>query len=99
MIVNQWIPAAHRGDAVGDNARELRDLLRVWGCESDIYALTIDNEMQDEVRPWSHPDAQQGDVTILHFAVPSPMTRALSTLLGRLSALPNVTDARRLGGR
>ena len=28
MIVNQWIPAAHRGDAIGDSARRVRDLLR-----------------------------------------------------------------------
>ena len=31
MIVNQWVPAAHRGDAVGDNARVVRDLLRALG--------------------------------------------------------------------
>ena len=28
MIVNQWVPAAHRGDAIGDSARRMRDLLR-----------------------------------------------------------------------
>ena len=46
MIVNQWIPAAHRGDAVGDNARVMRDLLRQWGHESEIYALTIDEDLR-----------------------------------------------------
>ena len=28
MIVNQWVPAAHAGDAIGDSARRIRDLLR-----------------------------------------------------------------------
>ena len=31
MIVNQWVPAAHRGDAIGDSARRVRDLLRAHG--------------------------------------------------------------------
>ena len=26
MIVNQWVPAAHKGDAIGDSARRVRDL-------------------------------------------------------------------------
>ena len=25
MIVNQWVPAAHKGDAIGDSARRVRD--------------------------------------------------------------------------
>jgi len=95
MIVNQWLAAAHRGDAIGDNARALRDLLRRWGLESEVYALTIDEELMDEVRPWSDSDSRQGDVTILHFALPSPMTRALATLPGtRVLCYHNVTPAR-----
>jgi hypothetical protein len=27
MIVNQWVPAAHKGDAIGDSARRVRGLL------------------------------------------------------------------------
>jgi glycosyltransferase involved in cell wall biosynthesis len=95
MIVNQWIPAAHRGDAVGDNARSLRALFEDWGFESDIFALTIDADMKDDVRPWSDPDARGGDVTILHYAVPSPMSGALATLPGaRVLCYHNVTPAR-----
>ena len=95
MIVNQWIPAAHRGDAVGDNARSLRGLFRSWDLDSEIYALTIDEDLQDDVRPWLHSEARDGDVTILHFAVPSPMTAALATLPGtRVLCYHNVTPAR-----
>jgi len=94
MIVNQWIPAAHRGDAVGDNARSLRDLLHDREIESDIFALTVDDNLAGEVRPWSDPDARDGDVTILHYAVPSPMTAALATLPGvRVLCYHNVTPA------
>ena len=32
MIINQWVPAAHRGDAIGDSARRVRDMLRGDGA-------------------------------------------------------------------
>jgi glycosyltransferase involved in cell wall biosynthesis len=95
MIVNQWLPAAHAGDAVGDNARALRSVFRSWGFASDIYALRVDDDVQAGVRLWSDPDARQGDITILHFAIPSPMTTALATLPGaRVLCYHNVTPAR-----
>jgi glycosyltransferase involved in cell wall biosynthesis len=92
MTVHQWMPAAHRGDAVGDNARALRDALRRAGHTADIFALEIDEDMADEARPWADPDSRRGDVTILHYAVPSPMTAALGTLPGaRVLQYHNVT--------
>jgi L-malate glycosyltransferase len=72
VIVNQWVPAAHRGDAVGDHARTMRRLLQQWGHESEIYALTIDQGLEDEVRPWAAGGWRDADITMLHFAVPSP---------------------------
>ena len=78
MIINQWIPAAHYGDAVGNSARVVRDLLRNKGYVSNIFALTIDEELQGDVRLFSEPEATSGDTTILHFAVPSPMSEALA---------------------
>ena len=49
MIVNQWVPAAHRGDAIGDSARRMRAMLRQLGHDSDIYALTIDDELKAQL--------------------------------------------------
>jgi len=83
MIVHQWLPAMHAGDAVGNNARALRSRFRAWGHESDIFALTIDSDMRHEARPWTDPASRDADVTILHFAIPSPMSQALATLPGR----------------
>ena len=76
MIVNQWVPAAHNGDAIGDSARRVRTLLRELGHDSELYALTIDDDLQGDVRPFSDHDALGGDVTIFHYALPSPMTEA-----------------------
>ena len=94
MVINQWVPAAHRGDAVGDSARAVRDLLRARGHSSDVFALTIDDDLMDEVRPFAEPASRLGDITILHFAVPSPMSEALGNLSHkRVIQYHNVTPA------
>ncbi len=94
MIVNQWVPAAHRGDAIGDSARRMRAMLRQLGHTSDIYALTIDDELKGDVRPFSEPAAAAGHVTIFHYALPSPMTEAFARLRGgRVLQYHNVTPA------
>jgi glycosyltransferase involved in cell wall biosynthesis len=94
MIVNQWVPAAHKGDAIGDSARCVRDLLRARGHESEIYALTIDDDLLGEVRRFQEAGATRGDVTIFHYAVPSPMTEAFAALpRGRVLQYHNVTPA------
>jgi glycosyltransferase involved in cell wall biosynthesis len=94
MIINQWVPAAHKGDAIGDSALRVRDLLRGMGHASDLYALTIDDVLKDEVRRFEHPEAKRGDVTIFHYALPSPMTAAFASLgSGRVLQYHNVTPA------
>jgi L-malate glycosyltransferase len=94
MIVNQWVPAAHTGDAIGDSARRVRDLVRALGHESDIYALTVDDDLKDDVRPFADPAARRGDATIFHFALPSPMTDAFARLpRGRVLQYHNITPA------
>jgi L-malate glycosyltransferase len=94
MIINQWVPAAHRGDAIGDSARVVRDMLRRRGHQSDLFALTIDDDLREDVRPFADPAARLGHVTIFHFALPSPMTGAFTTLPGaRVLQYHNITPA------
>jgi len=94
MIVNQWVPAAHKGDAIGDSARRVRDLLRTMGHESEIYALTIDEDMRQEARAFTDAAARSGEITIFHYALPSPMTEAFASLpSGRVLQYHNVTPA------
>jgi L-malate glycosyltransferase len=94
VIVNQWVPAAHRGDAIGDSARKVRDLLRASGHGADVFAMTMDDDLRDDVRPFGDPAARRGDVTIFHFALPSPMTEAFASLAGaRVLQYHNITPA------
>lgn len=94
MIVNQWVPAAHRGDAIGDSARRMRGFLRSMGHTSDLYAMTIDEDLREDVRPFADPEATRGDLTIFHYALPSAMTAAFASLPhGRILLYHNVTPA------
>jgi glycosyltransferase involved in cell wall biosynthesis len=94
MIVNQWVPAAHKGDAIGDSARRVRGLLRTMGHDSEVYALTMDDDLRHDVRPFVDPAARGGDLTIFHYALPSPMTAAFASLgSGRVLQYHNVTPA------
>jgi glycosyltransferase involved in cell wall biosynthesis len=99
MIVNQWVPAAHRGDAIGDSARRVRSLLRELGHQSDLYAMTIDDDLRGDVIPWTDAGAARGDLTIFHFALVSPMTAAFARLTsGRVLQYHNVTPAHFFAG-
>ena len=94
MIINQWVPAAHAGDAVGDHTRRMRDLLRSWGHTADIFAITIDDVLHGDVLPWTDPRARRGDVTVLQFAAPSAMTAEFAGLPGRrMLQYHNITPA------
>lgn len=92
MIVHQWVPAAHTGDAIGDSARMMRAHLRALGHESEIFALTVDDALRGDVYPFDDPAAARGDLTIFHFALASPMTAAFARLpRGRVLQYHNVT--------
>jgi glycosyltransferase involved in cell wall biosynthesis len=94
MKIHQWVPAAHRGDAIGDSARRVRDMLRGMGHDSDIFALSIDDNMRGEALPFADAASTRGDVTIFHFALPSPMTEAFAAVSGvRVLQYHNITPA------
>lgn len=72
----------------------MRDLLRQAGHQSELYALTMDDDLRDTVRPFSDPGSQRGDVTIFHYALPSAMTEAFGRLRqGRVLQYHNITPA------
>ncbi len=67
------------------------------GLQKDV-ATTINNVGPHIVASSSRVHVRTGEVE-MRFTLRVKDYEQLSTLLGRLGALPNVTDARRLGGR
>jgi glycosyltransferase involved in cell wall biosynthesis len=57
--------------------------------------MAIDDDLREDVRPASEEAARGGDVTIFHFALPSPLTEAFATVPGaRVLQYHNITPAR-----
>jgi L-malate glycosyltransferase len=82
--IDQWVPALHRGDAIGDSALLMRDAFRRWGFEADVYALDVDPDLVADGRPFaSFTSGGPEDVVILHYALPSPLSDALRQQGGR----------------
>jgi glycosyltransferase involved in cell wall biosynthesis len=77
------VPALHRGDAIGDSARLMRDAFRRWGHDADVHALQLDEDLEGDGLRWPGPPATAADTVILHYALPSPLTAALAGHAGR----------------
>jgi glycosyltransferase involved in cell wall biosynthesis len=78
MRIDQWVPALHRGDAIGDSARLMRDAFRRWGHQADVYALQLDQDLVGDGRPFSEwRPGTSDDTVILHYALPSLLSAAL----------------------
>lgn len=76
--VTQLLPAAHMGDATGNSALYLAAALRDVGYEATVHALTIDEGLRGTVHPIEALTAPAaGDLTLLHFAIPSALSRIL----------------------
>jgi glycosyltransferase involved in cell wall biosynthesis len=95
--VHQVVAALLPGDAVGNEALEFRRMLRASAHESRIYAGHVAPEMADEGLPFDAyaglPDSADA-VTLLHFAIGSPVMRAVLARRGPLVLrYHNVTPA------
>ena len=95
MRIDQLVPAFHRGDAIGDEAFELRGFLRGRGYDSEIYCLSRDRGLEGQARLFDKfPMPGSADITILHFALPSPLSPAFARLGSRKVLLyHNITPA------
>jgi glycosyltransferase involved in cell wall biosynthesis len=84
MRINQFIPAFHHGDAIGDTAFHMKKFFLSQGFQSEIYCLSCDEALEGDSRffkEFSNPASS--DITILHIALPSPLTKALIHTPGR----------------
>lgn len=84
MRIDQLIPNFHRGDAIGDTAFHMKKYLKIRGFQSEIYCLERDQGLEDVSKLISsYRKSGAGDVTILHYALPSPLTDVLLSSPGK----------------
>ncbi len=84
MRIDQLIPAFHRGDAIGDTASHMKNYFLSQGFQSQIYCLDRDSGLEREsVLFSSFPTPSSSDITLFHFALPSPLTEAFVELASK----------------
>lgn len=77
--VDQWVPALHQGDAIGDSTLLMRKALRSWGFVSDVYSYDQDQGLSARAfDEWSEGSAS--DIVLFHYALISPMNEAFRRL-------------------
>jgi glycosyltransferase involved in cell wall biosynthesis len=94
--VHQFVPRLAWGDAVGNQVRYLRALLRSWGFESEVFADQTDEASASEARPADqYPRQARADsLLLIHHSFQSRLVPLLRRAPGRKALIyHNVTPA------
>jgi glycosyltransferase involved in cell wall biosynthesis len=94
---------AVQGDAIFDEALMIRDTLRAWGYQSEMYGESISPDLEREVRPYHQyrPGYGHGDVLIFHYSIGSEVSNWVYSLARRVKLVlvyHNVTPAHYFAG-
>ena len=77
MKVHQFLTSYSYGDAIGNEALEIRDFLRANDIESEIFTLHFHPRYAHQVRNYLEYDrfSDPGNMVIFHFSIGSPVTK------------------------
>ena len=85
MNVHQFLTSYSYGDAIGNEALEIRDFLRAQGIGSEIFTMHFHPRYANQVRNYLDYDrfAGPGNTVIYHFSIGSPVTKKFLRLADR----------------
>lgn len=99
MKVHQIMPGCLYGDAIGNQAVRMRDLLREWGFDSQIYAEHRDTRWDDPGLDYRRYRGSSDTLLIYHYSLASELTDFVKQLPDQLVVYyHNVTPAHFLAG-
>ncbi len=99
MTIEQFLPALHYGDAVGNSAMALHRFLLGQGVASRLVAMTCDECLRDQAVLFQEYRPDPMSVKVLHFAVASQLTDFFLELKGKKAMIyHNVTPAHFFAG-
>jgi len=77
MNVHQFLTSFSYGDAIGNEAIEIRDVLRKHGFQSEIFSQSFHPKYANEVKNYLIYDAYSApdNIVIFHFSIASPVTK------------------------
>ena len=85
MNVHQFLTSYAYGDAIGNEALEIRNFLRNRGMQSEIFSLSFHPRYAHDVRNYLEYDRYSGpgNVALFHFSIGSPVTKKFLRLPDR----------------
>ena len=85
MNVHQFLTSYSYGDAIGNEALEIRDFLRAQGIGSEIFTMHFHPRYAHQVRNYLDYDrfSAPGNTVIYHFSIGSPVTKKFLRLADR----------------
>ena len=83
MKIEQFLPAFHYGDAIGNSTLRFHEYLMSQGIKSRIIALSIDENMRDKAVFFRDYREDPGSLKILHFAIPSELSDFFQRVSGK----------------
>ena len=89
MKVHQFLTSYSYGDAIGNEALEIRDFLRANGIESEIFTLHFHPRYAHQVRNYLEYDrfSDPANTVIFHFSIGSPVTKKFLRLADKADVL------------
>jgi len=83
MIIEQFLPAFHYGDAIGNSTLRFHEYLLSQGINSRIIALSIDENMRDKAVFYRDYREDPDSLKVLHFAIPSELSDFFHRVSGK----------------
>jgi glycosyltransferase involved in cell wall biosynthesis len=97
--IHQFAAGFLYGDALGNQAVRIRELLRGWGYHSQVYAQFRDSRLDDPGLDYRRYEDNPGDTILFHYSIGSPVTRFVQGLSAQVVPYyHNVTPPRFLRG-
>lgn len=101
MAIHQILPNFDYGDAIGNNVRALRRLLREWGHTSEVFAQYVHKRLRNEARYYTQYRAVSDprNILLFHFSIGSEVTSFFAGLPDRkILVYHNITPAEFFAG-
>ncbi|MEN8154164.1 MAG: glycosyltransferase [Acidobacteriota bacterium] len=75
MVIEQFLPGFHYGDAIGNSVLNFHKFLLKKGIKSRIVAELIDEEVKEFCTPFYEYTENESSIKIYHYALASPLNK------------------------
>lgn len=82
--IHQIMPGFLHGDALGNQALRIRELLRGWGYRSQVYAQFRNHRLDDPGSDYRRYRDAPDDLLLFHYSIGSPVTQFVRGLSARI---------------